>query len=102
MATETTQTCRDCGKRFPYDHEADYCPLCAAGNAGLLNPATVEQVRSLEALADSLCESIRTLSEQNAAMVELLKKECETRRAQTNALREDIEALTEWVRGELR
>lgn len=30
----TYQACRACGTRFPYDAEADYCPRCAATNAG--------------------------------------------------------------------
>ncbi len=26
-----TQECRDCGKQFPFDAEADRCPVCVAG-----------------------------------------------------------------------
>jgi hypothetical protein len=29
------QPCRDCGKVFPYDPDADRCPACAAATIGL-------------------------------------------------------------------
>lgn len=28
------QPCRGCGETFPYDPDADFCPSCAAENAG--------------------------------------------------------------------
>jgi hypothetical protein len=31
---QAEQECRDCGNLFPYDPDADYCPRCAAENAG--------------------------------------------------------------------
>ena len=32
MTTSETQDCRDCGKSFPYDPDADRCPECIAAN----------------------------------------------------------------------
>ena len=29
------ESCRACGELFPYDADADYCPRCAAENAGI-------------------------------------------------------------------
>jgi hypothetical protein len=28
------QACRDCGRMFPYDEQADYCPTCILINTG--------------------------------------------------------------------
>lgn len=30
----SAQICRNCGKLFPYDEDADYCPSCAAESTG--------------------------------------------------------------------
>lgn len=31
---DAEQECRDCGKAFPYDENADYCPACVAAALG--------------------------------------------------------------------
>ena len=33
-----TQKCRDCGRIFPYDEEADRCPACADEMIGIVTP----------------------------------------------------------------
>jgi hypothetical protein len=32
--TVQVQPCRGCGQTFPWSREADFCPECAAANAG--------------------------------------------------------------------
>ncbi|MGB2874798.1 MAG: hypothetical protein WBB76_04900 [Gaiellaceae bacterium] len=34
MRRHEEQPCRGCGKMFPFDPEADFCPSCSAENAG--------------------------------------------------------------------
>jgi hypothetical protein len=34
LLTTQVQPCRGCGRSFPWTCEADFCPECAAANAG--------------------------------------------------------------------
>lgn len=39
-AVADSQPCRACGTLFQYDPYADYCPACAAENAGIVRDAS--------------------------------------------------------------